>query len=77
MMIVLTVSDEHGNELPEQIKITAESIMKDGFLKEILWERWNENHNKCICTLNESQAYCECDGVYGSNTQITKVEESS
>lgn len=73
-MIEITFKDENGKDIKEKLIVNAEMIQKSETLKEIFWEIWSDRYNKCICTLHEGQAYCECDGLYGQDTNISKIE---
>jgi hypothetical protein len=65
-MIELKFKDEYGNIVEgESLIVDAEMIMKSDYLKEHFWEEWNDKNNDCVCSLNESQSYCECEGKYG------------
>ncbi len=74
-MIEITFKDENGKEIEQKLIVDAEMIQKSETLKEYFWEIWSSEYNECICTLNEGQAYCECDGVYGQDTNISKIED--
>lgn len=66
MAIKIFFKDENGNKIKgESLIVDAEMIMKSDYLKEIFWEEWNDKNNDCICSLNESQSYCDCEGKYG------------
>ena len=74
-MLVITFKDENGKEIEQKLIVDAKIIQEDEQLKEYLLEKWSNEYNECICSLNESQSYCECDGIYGMNTDISKIEE--
>ncbi len=73
-MIQITFKGENGKEIEQKLIIDAEMIQKNETLKECFWEIWNDRYNKCICTLHEGQSYCECEGEFGGNTNILKIE---
>lgn len=76
-MIVITFKDENGKEIEQKLIIDAEMIQRNKTLKEYFWEIWLDRYNECICTLHEGQSYCECEGIYGKNTEISKIEDKN
>ena len=74
-MIVITFKDGNGKELEDKLIVDSQMIQKNESLKEFFWEIWNDRYNKCVCTLHEGQSYCECDGIYGQDTNISKIED--
>lgn len=64
-MIEITFKNANGQELEQTLLVDAEYIMKDDYLKDYLLEQFIEDNNECICSLNESQSHCECEGILG------------
>ena len=64
-MIEITFKNANGQEMEQTLLVDAEYIMKNDYLKDYLLEQFIEDNYECICSLNESQSHCECEGILG------------
>jgi hypothetical protein len=73
-MIEVTMKFIDGENIDQTLLLSIEDLLKNETIKDELYEMWNEEHNECICSLNESQSFCECEGIYGCDVEVSKVE---
>lgn len=71
-MKVVMVKD--GKQINKIMTVDSKLLTENETIKEALYDEWCNIFNECICTLNESQSYCECDGEYGDNLEIVIID---
>jgi hypothetical protein len=74
-MIEITFKDENGNKLEQTLKIDADFIIRNEYLKDYLIDNFIEDNDECVCSLNESQSHCECGGIFGDGIEINTIED--
>lgn len=63
----------NGRTLEESILIDEDFIRNNESIEFEIYEYFNKNFNTCVCSLNESQAYCDCTGKYGEEVEISEI----